>query len=756
MNTQSLIIALVSALGVTQAVSAETADTAQYVTRLRDVEVVGLKQMPDKSIDLTTNLSRQMLERYNIQSVREASALAPNVFIPQYGSRMTSSIYVRGLGTRIDNPVVGLNVDNVPYLNKDNYDFDLVDMERLEFVRGAAGVLNGRNAMAGQINVYTMSPWAYKGLRAMLQYGRGNSFKGSVGYYWRMGSKVASSVTLGSARSDGFFRNKYDNDRSGSEKAGNARWKLSWHPDSRWSLSNTASVNLNSQHGYPYESMATGIIAYNDSMDYRRTSFADGLTVSYTGKRMIATSVTSVQYLDDDMRLDQDFLPVDYFTLRQKRHEWALTQDIFAKGVRGKYTWLIGVFGFVKNTHMDAPVTFRQDGIDKFILSNINKRLPQGMELRWDDATLTLGSLFDTRDRGVAVYHQSTYKAGPVTLQAGLRLDAEFVSMDYTGRYKTACSMWRQMGPKWVSLMTVPMEADLNGTLSQSYVDVLPQLAAEWEAAQWLKVRGSVAKGYKAGGYNTQMFSNVLENNMKAQMMGAMPGGGGGRPQAAAAADSKELDVADYLSYKPEKSWTYELTLSGRTNDGRLQGAVTGFLLRCRDQQLTYFPEGATGRAMTNAGRTRSMGVETTMRYDVTENLNLRASYGYTNATFRQYNDGKTDFRGRHLPYAPSHTVFAGVSYKCPFSISEVTPVFNTDVTGAGRIWWDDDNTLSQPFYATLGASVDLQHDWFTLSLWGRNITNTRYSTFYFESVGNRFTQRAQPWTVGATLRVQL
>ena len=40
---------------------------------------------------------------------------------------MTSSIYVRGLGARIDQPVIGLNIDNVPVLNKDNFDTELAD-----------------------------------------------------------------------------------------------------------------------------------------------------------------------------------------------------------------------------------------------------------------------------------------------------------------------------------------------------------------------------------------------------------------------------------------------------------------------------------------------------------------------------------------------------------------------------------------------------------------------------------------------------
>ena len=54
---------------------------------------------------------------------------------------MTSTIYVRGIGARIDQPVVGMNVDNISIINKDNYDFDIPDIESIEIVRGPQSTL---------------------------------------------------------------------------------------------------------------------------------------------------------------------------------------------------------------------------------------------------------------------------------------------------------------------------------------------------------------------------------------------------------------------------------------------------------------------------------------------------------------------------------------------------------------------------------------------------------------------------------------
>ena len=100
-------------------------------------------------------VGRETIERRGVTAIKELSQLVPNFHIPDYGSRMTPSVYVRGLGARIDQPVMGLNVDNVPYLSKDDYDFDLADIERVEVLRGPQSTLYGRNTMGGVMNIYT-------------------------------------------------------------------------------------------------------------------------------------------------------------------------------------------------------------------------------------------------------------------------------------------------------------------------------------------------------------------------------------------------------------------------------------------------------------------------------------------------------------------------------------------------------------------------------------------------------------------------
>ena len=84
----------------------------------------------------STVLDFKSIEQKGIAGIKDIITAAPNFFMPDYGSRMTSSIYVRGLGTRIDQPVVGMTVDNVPIADKNLYDTTLPDIERIEVLRG--------------------------------------------------------------------------------------------------------------------------------------------------------------------------------------------------------------------------------------------------------------------------------------------------------------------------------------------------------------------------------------------------------------------------------------------------------------------------------------------------------------------------------------------------------------------------------------------------------------------------------------------
>lgn len=715
------------------------AQTDTLVTQLRELSVVGVKQMSNSDMSVSSTITGAETARLGIVAMKDVSELVPNFFMPGYGSRMTSSIYVRGLGARMDQPVVGLNVDGVPVLNKDAYDFDLFDIGKIEVLRGAQSILNGRNTMAGQVNITTLSPWQWRGVRFMAEYGRANSAKAGVAYYFGINEQLASSVSAYLTTTDGYFKNSYNDARLGSEKAGSLRWKLSWHPSERLSLSNTASVAHTRQGGYPYAAVNTGIIAYNDTCHYRRTTVADALTIGFTGKHTVVTSVTAFQYLDDNMIADQDFTPLSYFTLMQKRKEWAITEDLYSiHNAYGDLKWIGGVFGFMRHTSMSAPVTFKDDGITNLIEKHPNEVNPY-YPIRWSERQFVLGSEFTPVNFGGSVYAQVKYEPGKWKFEAGARLDVERAHLSYYSHCDTGYDILKLLPDNTTELYQhQPVKIDDHGKLARTYTEFLPKIAIGYELADKTTLFANVSKGYKAGGFNVQMFSDVLEQRIM-EMMGM----------------TKLYDIDEIVSYKPEKSWNFELGCKSAV--GKMEAECALFYINCTDQQLTMFPPGlTTGRIMTNAGRTRSWGAELSLMWHPSESLRLRGSYGYTNATFNKYDDGRMNYAGKGLPYAPSNTMFVSADYILPLKVHDVTPSITADVRGAGDIYWNEANTVRQPFYATAGLAFTLSHDKWNLRLWGENITGTRYDTFYFMSMGNAFVQRGNPATWGATLRLNL
>lgn len=734
-----LIFMTVSQTLVGETIPVEWSDSTMMLNEVSVTAIKGRNNMVEAASSVTS-IGMKRIEQFDILNVKRAAILVPNFYIPDYGSRMTSSIYVRGIGARIDQPAVGLNVDNVPYLNKDNYDFDIADIDRIEVSRGPQSTLYGRNTMAGLINVYTLSPMRFQGVRVMAAYGSGNTMNYSAGLYHRFDDNTGMSVTAAYGSSSGFYENVYNGQKVDHEKNGSLRWKTVWRKRGLLSLENTASLSVNRQGGYPYESIEAGVISYNDTCFYRRTGFADGLTVNLTLPGVELSSITSFQYIDDNMTLDQDFLPAEYFTLTQRRHERAFTQDFIAKGMSGRYKWLGGLFGFYKDTDMSAPVTFKDDGVANLIEAHANQ--PGTLyPIVWDTRSFVLGSNFDILSKGLAVYHRSTYEVGRFVFSGSLRLDYEHVALNYHNFTNTSFTMMDATVSPAVPFQKVPIEIDDRNRLSTSFVELLPKISIEYGSPS-SGLYFSVAKGYKAGGYNTQMFSDVLQQ----RLMGKL-------------GIAQTYDVEDIITYEPEKSWNYELGVRFDVPSASLSGAASLFYIDCRNQQLTMFPPGVTtGRIMTNAGKTRSMGGELSLKWMPVGGLAINASYGFTDARFVRFNDGINDCHGNRVPYAPQNTLYASADYEWKFQSRVVRSLMlHGGVRGVGSIYWNETNTLKQPFYALLDASATLNlTDMFSLEIRVDNLCDYRYDIFYFMSIGNSFVQRGKPRFIGGTLRFKI
>lgn len=730
--------------------SAEPVETADTTHWLGGVTVTAIKQNDDLSLQplAATVIRENTVENRQITSLRRISELAPNFFVPDYGSKITSSIYVRGIGSRMENSAVGMTVDNVPFLNKNAYDFNMSDIDRIEVLRGPQSTLYGRNTMGGQINIYTIKPMDYQGDRVRASIGNGPTAWMSVAHYQKFNPDLAMSFSGNFNLSEGFYKNYYNARKSGDEKGGGLRWTTQWQISPSVSADNTAAWNYNQQSGYEYMLEGSKYINYNDTCFYRRNVFSDALTVKWNTARFSLSSITSFQHITDNMTLDQDFLPLNYFTLTQAIHESAVTQDVVMRGHTGIYSWLGGVFGFYKSTSMRAPVTFGDDGIARLITDRINNNDRIPVRLQFDSPSILLNDDFKIKTSGVAVYHQSNFDFGRFNIGVGLRLDYESTSLDYVSACNTAFSAFMKSGIPPTPILQKEIVIDDKGKLSDHFLEFVPKFTVSYDLPMHSgsSLYASVGKGYKSGGYNNQMFSEILQQRMQQEMMSAMPG---------MQAPDSPIDVDEIISYKPERSWNYEVGAHIGCAQGRVMTDIALYYIDLRDQQITTFPDGTTttGRITTNAGKSRSYGAELQIRYRPTWHWNFTASYGYTNAKFREYKDGDADYAGNYVPYAPQHTLFASLAYSHKIG-SRWCLTYDMSLRGAGKMYWNEANDASQSFYAVPSAAVTADRGWIELEAWVNNFTGTTYKTFYFESIGNRFYQRAKPRQFGLTLRL--
>ena len=699
---------------------------------------------------VSTFLMRRIEER-GIASPKNLSAVVPGLNIPDYGTSMTSTIYVRGLGSRMDNPVIGLYVDDVPIIDKNCYDFSFTDIRRIDFLHGPQGTLYGRNSMLGVLSVETLSPTAYQGTRGIIEYGSASTLSAKLSAY-----KGRFGLTAAYGHTDGFFINEYDGSNCGLSDSFSARARFVGGVG-KASLDNILTVSYIDQTGYPYRKLMAGELLpvdYNDKSGYRRFFLMDGFRLKTEWRNWKISSVTSFQTLFDSMDMDQDFTPKSMFTLNQIQEQVAFTQEFIFKPKTHTVWWdsQTGLFAMVKLNKMSAPVRFLKDGIKSLILDNANSGIPQELgRLNIQEENFLIYSDFDIALGNVAAYHESYFNTGRWTFTAGLRLDFEASRM----RYDSGSDIHFIVSPAMSEY--IPFSTKVDGTETVRYAQLQPKLSVSYDAtSERMRSKGlnmsllaSVSEGYRSGGFNTQIFSDVLQRKMMLGMMESL----------GVHLDGKGDLSTDGLTYKPEICLNYEVGGKFRMRSAGhiLESFFTAYRVDCRNQQMTVFPYGnGTGRMMANAGRSRSLGVEAEASW-MWKGLSVSFAGSLMDARFVDYDDGRNDWSGNRIPYSPESTLYLRCGYKFLTRGRFLRSVsLNADINRSGRIYWNEAGDISQSPYSLIGADVRLTTSKAELWLKGQNLTGTEYSVFYFKSVGNSFFQAGKPrrFTIGLSINL--
>ena len=655
---------------------------------LDEVVVQSFKQ--DKAFSLepisVSAFSSTNIINRNITGIKEFSALVPNLFMPDYGSKLTSPVYIRGIGSKINAPSVGLYVDGIPYFEKSAFDFDFSEVDRIEVLRGPQGTLYGRNTMGGIINVFTKSPLDYQGTNLTLSAGNYGQRQATASHYGKVNDKIGYAISGNYNHSDGFFTNLATTEKADKMDSGSGRIRLEWKLQPELTLKLMSSLDYSDQGGYPYglydkETNTVGDVNYNDFSSYKRTLSNTGATLDYKTDHFWLSSQTAYQYLSDRQGVDQDFSTKNQYYVIQKQQQHMASEELNIKSVTDSwYKWLFGAFGFYQGSDTEVNLDYKLQA-------------------------MSTHKTYDSPSYGFALYHQSTFDhilTDGLSLTAGVRYDWERSRNEYEA-YRTMKD-------------TTGLTDSFNSKLT--FTQITPKATLQYTTPSDQMIYATVSKGYKSGGFNTSF--------------------------------QREED----RTFDPEFSWNYEVGTKVKFWDSRIKAEVSLFYIDWRHQQIYQPLPSGVGSMLKNAGRSESKGIEASLQANVCNGFMFNVSYGYTDATFKEYQRSATlDYAGKRLPLVPSQTLSVGTDYLIPVKSHFLDRILvNITYSGTGKLYWSESNDAYQSYYGVVNGKASFVKGPLTIAFWGKNITGADYTSFYFESGGNSFAQKGKPVTFGGNL----
>lgn len=765
--------------------TSKVVDLDELVVIAQPKEQVRLRLQPVSSSVFGNEQMRQL----NVHDLSQLSQYVPSFVMPAYGSRLTSSIYVRGIGSRINNPAVGVYYDNIPLMSKAAFNTHFYMLDRVDILRGPQGTLYGQNTEGGLVRIYSKNPMRYQGTDIKLGIGTGLWRNVEVAHHHRPSEKLAFTVAGFYSGLKGFFNNQNFSEKNDKTNEAGGKVRLIFQPNANLKFDWTTDYQWVNQNGFGYGEMNQDNGDVADAATtvmngYKRNMFATGLNIS-TGvggdlqsAPLIFTSTFSYQYLKDRMLMDQDYMTPDYLQLEQRQKMNALTQEFVLRS-HGKGQWqhATGLFGSYQYLHTNAPVYFGSAITDpisnaitnamtgamyqamygRMLQQMLGQGMPQAMaevaaaqaaQAAVDKAGITMTAemavpeQFRTPSMTFAAFHESNILLGDrLKLTLGLRFNCDLLEISYD-----ALAYMNMTGGTANAVATYHLTSHVADSRSKTYTQLLPKVGLTYTLDnQFGNIYALVSKGYRAGGYNIQMFSDVLQTELNAHQQDAMRG------DYDVAHTTGDYDaIEETIVYKPEESWNYEVGTHLNLFDNLLHFDLALYYMQIRNQQLSQMIPGSNyGRMMVNAGKSHSCGLEASLRGRLLDNaLDWGVTYGFTNAKFDDYDT----YQDKYVPFVPKHTVSAMLDWH----LGKMT--IGANMNGQGKTWWDEDNTYVQKFYALLGAHADYDFGPVAVSLWGRNLTNTHYNTFAVQSSAaggaRSFAQCGNPIQLGCDVNI--
>lgn len=676
-------------------------------------------------------LSTSDLARFQVNDLGDIQNIVPNLSL-NMGDAANAVIYIRGVGQRdslsFADPGVGVYLDDV-YMGRAQGSFlDVIDVERIEVLRGPQGTLYGRNTIGGAIKYVSAGPTDTPLLEAEASIGNYNEYalKATLSGPLDDNGNLLARLSLAHIAHDGYNDNNFsgisdDTDGDKQTFAGRLHLRYSPHDDLSFNLTLDHSVNDPDRSVTPARVTAGPTLVQNTAGFERadnpfevEANFNDverlevegvGLTVDYQISDAIGLkSITSFRQLKHKTHIDLDGTGLEIFGVYVDQDQEQFSEELqLSYDAGGAIKALAGVY------------YFSEDDVTPDGISNTEPI----------DFTGGAGLLYspygtvsenDQSVEAVAVFGEvSWFITSALEFTLGARYTHE--SKDLKRKACQALGAFGMILPA-IDDCNPPLNSAnpfaLNLDLDEDFSKVTPKAGVSYRFNETSLAYFTYARGFKSGGFDGRIGYNGASDD------------GAVNTQA--------------LPYDPEIADTYEIGWKSSFADERLRLSAAAFYNDYQDLQLSSFsatPAGGFATVFTNAGKAENWGLEVELLANPVPDFLVSLNVGYLEAEYKEFiNSANQDVSDTLTPInSPELTGNLGFQYRHPLGFAHL--LLGADISYRSDYFVDINNlnALHQDDFALVNASIGLEAEngkW-NVSFGVKNLTDEEYITHGFD-----------------------
>ncbi|MBC1270867.1 TonB-dependent receptor, partial (plasmid) [Trichormus variabilis FSR] len=678
-NTVRVTIASPGNLPTIQVVNQSNNLTIAVTPTSPDIElIVTAQKRPEDAQDVPLSLTvipQQEIEDAQIRSFQDIANNTPNFsFLPTTAGSADFGYYsVRGLNNfnfLANQDTVGFYIDDVPFDYGGFLDVGLIDLARVEVLRGPQSTLYGRSSPAGVVNVISRPPSNQPEMQISALYGSYNSRELQLSLSDAIiPDKLAFRLAGAYNARDGVFDNIFLNKPIGERSQLTGRAQILWTPTPEWNISFNAYASDN-DNGNPTFSRQNAQNPFQVSQEVdgfnRLSTNTQALKISYNGNGFRATSITSRRFSNQNTLVGDNF-PGDLLQqiIGINSTLWSQEFRLQSPESADRLRWLLGGYYESRNFNvLDDTFKYTDAGAVAF-----------GVPAPGSDRVSA-----EQNRQTYAIFGQIDYKPiAPLTLFAGWRYETADAELD---RRRVFVNPDGTVNPPTAEVRNATLNSDA----------FIPRFGLQYRFNPNLMAYATIAKGYRPSGFNYR------------------------------------ADTEDTRRFQEETTWTYEVGLKSSWLDDRLSANLSIFQSDVDNYQVLLTDDFGFFRNVTNAN-VKVTGLEFELKAKPLQGLDLIAGIGYVDSKFKNYRNPFTngDFSNNRVPFAPELTYNLAVQYRSPGGIFA-----RAELRGYGITYFDDANQVKQDPYALVNARIGYEGEKYGIYLYANNLFDTRYITSGF------------------------